>query len=215
MKSDTRLITTIARSLRRLAASACAVLFLFVLASWIASYVRPHGVTVSGVREYALFARTGVIQFHYSIKTDVVQHGWNAWAIEEVGFQPADEPATVSWRYRGPRVMFSQRRVYQEGEVLMGSYVPEPSTGRTTALGEWTRVIGVPHWPVALVLALPTTWTALALRRRWIGRRRRRAGLCPRCGYDLRETPERCPECGLERDSILALPAKEVSRAVA
>jgi hypothetical protein len=51
----------------------------------------------------------------------------------------------------------------------------------------------VPHWaPAALALVLPVGAVGFAYRRR----RRADAHLCELCGYDLRATPERCPECG-------------------
>ena len=54
---------------------------------------------------------------------------------------------------------------------------------------------GIPHGLVAaLAMILPavSTWS-------WLRRRhRRRGGLCPSCGYDLRATPGRCPECGAQ-----------------
>jgi predicted amidophosphoribosyltransferase len=37
---------------------------------------------------------------------------------------------------------------------------------------------------------------AFRVLRRWRGRRNLEPGACPACGYDLRATPERCPECG-------------------
>jgi hypothetical protein len=51
-----------------------------------------------------------------------------------------------------------------------------------------------PVWPLAAILAaLPLAHVA----RRCAGRRRSRPGGCCReCGYDLRATPGRCPECG-------------------
>ena len=44
--------------------------------------------------------------------------------------------------------------------------------------------------PAAVLTLPPAAWLALTLRRR------RRTRACARCGYDLRGTPHRCPECG-------------------
>jgi hypothetical protein len=57
--------------------------------------------------------------------------------------------------------------------------------------------LAVPYWFIASAAAvLPALW---ALRRRRL-RRRCASGLCRRCGYDLRGSAERCPECGAPAD---------------
>jgi hypothetical protein len=55
----------------------------------------------------------------------------------------------------------------------------------------------VKYSSIALTLAvLPLVWLATRLIQRWRHAGRAAAGLCRRCGYDLRATPGRCPECG-------------------
>ena len=55
------------------------------------------------------------------------------------------------------------------------------------------RSILIPHWVFMVAAAiLPTVW----LGQEWKKLRRIRHGLCLTCGYDLRASKERCPECG-------------------
>lgn len=57
--------------------------------------------------------------------------------------------------------------------------------------------------PAQVLLAIAYTVVTLLLFRYRRGLCRIRAGLCRRCGYNLRETPNRCPECGYSvRDKV-------------
>jgi hypothetical protein len=55
--------------------------------------------------------------------------------------------------------------------------------------------VRVPYWAMALVTGVPPGIWLVRDRR---SRKRGRARLCPACGYDLRASPDRCPECGRE-----------------
>jgi hypothetical protein len=64
-----------------------------------------------------------------------------------------------------------------------------PPPGATCA----GTTLDIPFWAIALLFAI------VPFKRIWKtvrGRYRTKDGLCVNCGYDLRASPERCPECG-------------------
>jgi hypothetical protein len=83
----------------------------------------------------------------------------------------------------------------QENRCL-GFYVASGDSGKDGPF----HIVAVPHWFAFVLMAIvPSVW----IWRMRAAQRRRLAGLCPACGYDLRGTPDRCPECGAIPDRPL------------
>ena len=58
----------------------------------------------------------------------------------------------------------------------------------------------IPFWAIALATAvLPLGRTIRGVWSRTRALRQESIGRCPTCGYDLRASPDRCPECGTSK----------------
>jgi hypothetical protein len=82
---------------------------------------------------------------------------------------------------------------FVSGLGRIGTVSGQDNGGR--AIRYW-RSLEVPDWLILLVVSLPTQRFLIRKYRAARARRRMPDGKRIQCGYDLRATPERCPECG-------------------
>ena len=160
------------------------VLCVATVALWVRSYFASECLTIARYD----FAPAGVTTEEYHLTSG---RGGISMSRLHVGRQPRsnsyDYPRLAYHRY--PRNYYGGG-VWEDGDWWnrFGIYT---NTLVTRLAMFWS--LTVPDWLLLLLLLVPPVRAA---RRLVKSRRASRAGLCPKCGYDLRATPDRCPECG-------------------
>jgi hypothetical protein len=102
--------------------------------------------------------------------------GWTTYPAEDLSgwFKGEPDRGAIGFRWRT-----SEER--KQLDVIMG----------LKRIHVWQQQLVIPDWGLLLIFAgFPT------LRIRDYLKSRRKVGHCASCGYDLRATPDRCPECG-------------------
>ena len=177
-------------------------LSIATVAVWARSYWMSYQLAVVASRHNDL-----LLSFHRGEASLMWMWAWDQ-------NPPAPSTQTVAaWNARGwwwRRVLFASwptepptqnERQYEQMMERFGyihrfggfKYRNELSGNLIGSFKQSTRGIIVPAWSLATVLALPAV---VPLWRRVRARRRQAEMRCRTCGYDLRATPTRCPECG-------------------
>jgi hypothetical protein len=154
-----------------------------------AVWVRSHYITDAFELEHGFKVSEHELrssQYHLYLARDALMFSeyWQTWTDRRMISTLAQQPA---WKYSRP----------QPGGVLYLNPLPGSVLGIGGSLGGKNQIdVRLPYWLlVAAFCVMPAIWIVITCRRRR-ERTRIAQGLCPTCGYDLRATPGRCPECG-------------------
>jgi hypothetical protein len=183
---------TVRRGLMTCSAAAL-VLFGIVCIAWVVSLFRTDTIGWAGFddRSAHTWRNWGVTSFagelgvyrmeSGTVRLDEAPHHLNGTVVP--GMQPHAFHHGVARREKWSLHAFAYRDHPEGG--------PDPSMP-----GWRLRFVAVPHWFVAIVCAVVGWPAGTRWLKRYLMSRRPKPGCCRSCGYDLRASRQRCPECG-------------------
>ena len=161
------------RRIRTLASILSLLLMLAAAALWVRSYRTEDlvGYNRKGVGSLSAWSRDGRLALWHD-------------RYEQLGIL---QRRRVGWEYEANPMRKPGR--WPDGTPGFWGFVAERDQRGQDAY----RAVAIPLWALAALFAIPPAMGIWARARR---RAAQRLGLCPVCNYDLRATPDRCPECG-------------------
>jgi hypothetical protein len=154
------------------------LLCVLAIVAWARGYRRLDSVTLG--RRHLLSSWLGGLHYYALDRGQM-----DAFSLSSMALPPG-------LRWDGAQYAASPRHEYHGFIIVTAGQVRSSGGIVGPPLPSYTAV-RIPAWAaVAAMLVLPSVRLG---RRKWAGRRHC-LGHCPTCGYDLRATPERCPECG-------------------
>jgi hypothetical protein len=198
------MISTVKRRLGQFFATTSMLLFVAISSLALRGIWRTdvfHHYTYSklGNEKWEWACRTGEgtisIQFvefdHYQTYKNKAAFAYECYPHSPTGWRFFLPPAAFKFQSKRETdvPLFGDGLRVNERTPMVGAF---RSNGRYFVEGTTTKAT-ISNWILLLLTAiLPLRWLVQFYLHRAAGR----VGLCPKCGYDLRATPDRCPECG-------------------
>src|SRR5665213_3130757 len=172
-------------------------LLVATAAIWVRSYFAADYLTLARMEDSTLSSRdVGSERGHMIIETGSIQVTGSD-AARAMLKRTYQQTAGVRWIRTTPRdtrFPFRESMLQKIGFLFDRRQATWPSRPPSTdkSVIRASEVV-LPDWFLLLVsVILPIRWLVVFTR----NKRQLRVGHCSSCGYDLRETPNRCPECG-------------------